>query len=107
MNGSRSKGLSENQIFNSLCHMILEWYPNAQFFWQNVNFVITNKKLLKNRDLNFSRSALFHMETRVSLKYFVNGCLWKHIITSNSPQTPSNLISLTILVTLRSFTVLT
>ena len=23
--------------------------------------------------LNFSRSALFHMKTRVSLKYFVNG----------------------------------
>ena len=26
------------------------------------------------RRLNFSRSALFHMETRVSLKYFANGC---------------------------------
>ena len=24
--------------------------------------------------LNFSRSAAFHMETRVSLKYFVKGC---------------------------------
>ena len=24
--------------------------------------------------MNFSRSALFHMKTRVCLKYFVNGC---------------------------------
>ena len=41
------------------------------------------------------------METRVSLKYFGNGCLWKHIFASNSPQTSSYLISLLILVTLR------
>ena len=44
------------------------------------------------------------MKTRVSLKYFVNDCLWKHCFASNSPQTPSNLISLIILVTLSSFT---
>ena len=44
------------------------------------------------------------MKTRVSLKYFVNDCLWKHFFASNSPQTPSNLIYLTILVTLRPFT---
>ena len=39
---------------------------------KNENFVNTSKKLLKNR--NFSRSALFHMETSVSLKYFVTDC---------------------------------
>ena len=39
-----------------------------------------------------------------SLKYFVNDCLWKQFFASNSPQTPSNLISLTILVTVRPFT---
>ena len=44
------------------------------------------------------------METRISLKYFVNGSLWKDVFASNSPKTPSNLISLTILVTLRPFT---
>ena len=44
------------------------------------------------------------MKTRVSLKYFVNNCLWKQISAFNSPQAPSNLISLTILVTLRPFT---
>ena len=31
-------------------------------------------KTLEKQKLNFSRSALFHMETGVSLKYFVSGC---------------------------------
>ena len=44
------------------------------------------------------------MEARVRIKHFVNDCLWKHIFASNLPQTPSNLISLTILVALRPFT---
>ena len=44
------------------------------------------------------------MKTRVSLKYFMNDCLWKHFLASNVPQTPSNLISMTVLITLRSFT---
>ena len=55
--------------------------------------------------LNLSRSALFHMKTRVILKYFVTDFLWKPFLHSNSSQTPSNLISLTILVTLRILTV--
>ena len=46
----------------------------------------------------------FHMKTRVSLKYFVNDCLWKQLFSSNSSQIPPNLISLTILETLRPFT---
>ena len=29
----------------------------------------------ENQKLNFSRSALFHMKIRVSLKYFVNDCM--------------------------------
>ena len=32
------------------------------------------------------------MKTRVSLKYFVNDCLWKKFFASNLSQTPSNLI---------------
>ena len=40
--------------------------------------------------LNVSHSALFHLKTGVSLKYFVNDCLWKPFFYSNSPQTPSN-----------------
>ena len=54
--------------------------------------------------LNFSRSAPFHMKTTVSLKYHVNDCLWKPFLDFNAPQTPSNLDLLTILVTLRLFT---
>ena len=44
------------------------------------------------------------MKTRVTLKHVVNDCLWKQTFASNPPQTPSNLIYLTILVTLRPFT---
>ena len=44
------------------------------------------------------------MKTRVSLKHFLNDCLWKQFFAFNLPQTPSNLILLTILVTLSSFT---
>ena len=53
---------------------------------------------------NLSRMALFHIKIRVCLKYFLNDCLWKHSLAANSPQTPSDLIYLTILVTLRPFT---
>ena len=31
-------------------------------------------KTLEKHKLNFSRSAQFHMKTRVSLKYFMNNC---------------------------------
>ena len=44
------------------------------------------------------------MKTRVSVKVFVNDCLWKLFFASNSIQTPPNAIFLTILVTLRTFT---
>ena len=56
--------------------------------------------------LNLSISALAQAKPRVSLKGFVTDCLWKPVFYSNSSQTHSNLISLTILVTLRSFTLL-
>ena len=35
--------------------------------------LILAKDSLKQK-LNFSRNALFHMKTRVSVKYFVNSC---------------------------------
>ena len=44
------------------------------------------------------------MKTRVSLKYFVNYCLWKDFFDSKSLQLPSNLISLKTVVALRLFT---
>ena len=62
------------------------------------------QKTLQKQKLNSSYCALFHMKTRVSLKNYVRYCLWKLFFDSKSPQTPSNLISLTFLVTLRPFT---
>ena len=47
---------------------------------------------------------LFQVKTIVGRKYFVIDYLWKPVFDSNSSQTPSNLIFLTILVTLKSFT---
>ena len=40
-------------------------------------FSMPSKKPLKNRKLNFSCSALFHMKTRVCFKYFVHDCIGK------------------------------
>ena len=66
--------------------------------------LLTLAKSLEKQVLNFSHGVLFHMKTRVSLKYFVNDCLWKQMFASNWYQTLSNLIYLTILVNLRPFT---
>ena len=63
-------------------------------------------KTYQKIEVNFSRSALFQVKTTVSLKYFVTGCLWKPVFDSSSAQTPSKLISMTILVTLKDFTLL-
>ena len=40
-------------------------------------------KTSQKQQLNVSRSALFHMKNRVSLKYFVSDCLWKSFFHSN------------------------
>ena len=55
-------------------------------------------------EIELFRSLLFHMKTRGFLKYFLRACFWKQFFASKSPQVPSNLISLTILVTARSLT---
>ena len=44
------------------------------------------------------------MKTSADLKYFVSYCLWEIFFDSNWTQTPSELISFTILLTLRSAT---
>ena len=41
--------------------------------WQNKSFVSTSERVPKYSDSTFSRRALFHMKTRVSLKYFETG----------------------------------
>ena len=55
-------------------------------------------KTLEKQKLNFSRIALFHIKTRVSLSFF------KELFASNLLQTPSNLICLTNFVNLRPLT---
>ena len=45
-----------------------------------VNLQYRSKKSPEKQKLNFSRSTLFNMKTRVSLNYFVNNCLFKIII---------------------------
>ena len=70
--------------------------------------LLTLAKNFWKTEIKLSRSALFHMKTRVSVKYFVNDCLWKPLFDSYSLQTPSDLISLTVFVDSKAFdTVLT
>ena len=62
-----------------------------------------SKKLLE-KEIKLFPFSLLHLKNGVSLKYFVTDCLWKSFFDSNSSQTSSKLISLTILVTMRLFT---
>ena len=45
-----------------------------------------------------------HMKTRVSLKYFVNYCLWKQFFDCNLPRKSSNLTAFPFSVILMPFT---
>ena len=58
-------------------------------------------KIPQKTEIELCRSSLFHMKTRVCLKYFVNHCLWKQFLDSNSRHTTSSLICLTSFVNLR------
>ena len=69
-----------------------------------LNFFLILVKKLEKRKLKFSRSALLHMKTRVSLKYFVIDCLWKPFFGSNWLQTHLKLDFLVISGTLMPFT---
>ena len=69
-----------------------------------MNILLLLAKTLEKQKSNFPHTAVFHMKTKASLKYFVNDCLWKHVLASNSPQNPSNLTSLVILVIVRPLT---
>ena len=82
---------------------ILELLPSSQSSFQKKTFCQFQQKSPEKQKLNFSHSALFHMKTRVCLRYFVNenDCLWKQFLASNLPQIPSNLICLTNFVNLR------
>ena len=82
-------------------HRMISQCPASPPHWKPWQY---QQKTLGKEKLNFSRCALSATKTGVSLRYFVSYCLWKLFFDSNSPQTPSNLISVTFLVTLRPFT---
>ena len=48
-------------------------------------------KTLEKQKSNISHSALFHMKTRVGLKYFVNDRVWKPFFDSNPQPDPFKL----------------
>ena len=65
------------------------------------NFCQYQQKRLEKQQLNFSRSVLYFMKTRFTLKYIVTHSLWKSFLDPHLSHTHSNLISSTILVILR------
>ena len=42
-----------------------------------MKILFTLAKTLEKQKLNFSRNALLHVKTRVTLKYFVNDCSYQ------------------------------
>ena len=69
---------------------------NGQTYSPQKSFSILAKNSCKTIPV-----ALFHIKTRVYLKYFVNDCLYKLFILPIRFRFPSNLICLTILLTLK------
>ena len=67
--------LSKLHIMNALC---LAFPPK----WK---FCQCYQKAPEKWKLNFSRNEPFQVKTKVCLKYFVNDCLWKQALASNSP----------------------
>ena len=99
----RLRNLGNYEILRK-CLNIIEWLPGVQSSCQNKNFVSTNKKVLKKKQLNFSRGVLFHIETKVSRRYFVTACLWKTFFDSNSSWTSPTWFSARLFLTLRLLT---
>ena len=105
--------LKDFQICISVPLREIRKIENVKTSW-NCNLVpslLPKKKILSilakdslSIEIELSRSALFQVKTKVFLKYFVRGCLWKQVFASNLHQAPSDLICLAILVTLRSLT---
>ena len=77
-------------------HRMIGYCPVFQQEWKLCYYY---QKTSKNLQLNFSCSVLFHVQPQI-----FSDCLWKPFFDSNLPQTPSNLNSLTIFISLRSFT---
>ena len=65
----------ENKEISAKRLNCIEWVPSVRSLCQKQSFVNTSRKPLKQK-LNFSRCALFHMKTRVSLKISWSYCRW-------------------------------
>ena len=66
-------------------------YKNCEFlgtFYENIVSIVSLTNFMNLGE----ESVLFHMKTRVFLKYFVQSCVWKQLFASNSPQARSDLI---------------
>ena len=61
-------------------------------------------KISRKTEIELCHSALFHLKTRVCLKFFVNHCLWKQFLDSKLPYRTSSLICFIIFVNLRPMT---
>ena len=93
--------ISQNQEISEKSQNFIEFFSYAQSSSRNENFNSSRqKKSNEKTKLNFSRSAVVHMKTRVCLKYFKNDCLWNRFLDTNVPHTPLNLIFLTIFINL-------
>ena len=67
----------------SKLHGMIAQYPGSLPKWK---FCQYQQKALERQKLKFSCCVLFHMKTRVSLKYFVSYCLWKLFLILNRPR---------------------
>ena len=63
-----------NQEISRKFQNVIELCPSAQSSSQNENLVTTRKKTPIKLNLNFSRSVLFHMKTRVFVQYLTHDC---------------------------------
>ena len=80
-----------NQEISQKCQIFIELLPSPYSHSRNENAVNTSKNLLKYRNLNPYRSALFHMKTRVGLKCLVNDCSCSHMdMYGSRPVTASS-----------------
>ena len=59
-----------------------------------MKIVLILPKISLKIKLNLSRSVIFHIKTRVNLKFFVNDCISKHSFACNLPEILSNSFNL-------------
>ena len=92
-----------NQEISGKCLNFIESQPSAQSPRQNKSFVNISRKLLK-KEIKLFRLCPISDQNQSQSQIFCALLSLETFFDSNLLQTPSNLISLTVLVTLQSFT---